>query len=124
MRRAFAATLVLIFSLPLIAPVLVSASAASQLPACCRRSGKHHCAMSMEMGNISTHDRSVSEKCPFSDFAHTPLMRPHAFPTPLSSATTSLAADPAAIVRAAEAGYRISADRARHKRGPPRLLAL
>jgi hypothetical protein len=123
-RRAFAATLVLIFSLPLIAPVLVSASAASQLPACCRRNGNHHCAMKMEMGDLPSHDRSVSEKCPFSPFAHTPLMQPHAFPVLVSSASTSLAAGPAAIVRAAEAGYRISADRARHKRGPPRLFAL
>ncbi|MGC2300915.1 MAG: hypothetical protein WA476_19065 [Acidobacteriaceae bacterium] len=124
MRRAFAATLVLLFSLPLIAPVFVPASAASQLPACCRRNGNHHCAMKMELGNLPSHDRAVSEKCPFSPFAHTPLMQPHAFTVLVSSASANLAAGPVAIVRAAEAGYRISAERARHKRGPPRLLAL
>jgi hypothetical protein len=124
MRRALAATLVVIFSLPLIAPLLASTPAESQLPACCRRNGKHHCAMSMEMGNLPSHYRTVSEKCPFSPLAHTPLMRPHAFNSVSAPVASRQAAGPAAIVRAAEAGYRISVDRARHKRGPPRLLAL
>ena len=79
MRRAFAVTLVLVFSLPLIAPLLASTPDESQLPACCRRNGKHHCAMSMEVGNIPSRFHVVSEKCPYSPFARTPLMQPHAF---------------------------------------------
>lgn len=46
-RRGFSILLVLIFSLgPLTA--LSSASEDAGLPACCRRSGKHHCAMAMQ----------------------------------------------------------------------------
>ena len=44
MRRALAFLLAALFSFELIAPALL-ASAASDLPACCRRNGKHHCAM-------------------------------------------------------------------------------
>ncbi|MGB9030480.1 MAG: hypothetical protein WCC27_10205 [Acidobacteriaceae bacterium] len=124
MRRAFAAALVLIFSLPLIAPLLASTPDESQLPACCRRNGKHHCAMSMQMGNIPSRFRVVSEKCPYSPFAHSPLLRPHPYTSVSAPAASRQTAGPAAIVGAAEAGYRISADRARHKRGPPRLLTL
>jgi hypothetical protein len=124
MRRVFAVTLVLVFSLPLIAPLLASTPDESQLPACCRRNGKHHCAMSMELGNIPSRFRVVSEKCPYSPFARTPLLQPHPFTSVKAPAAAGLAAGPAAIVRAAEAGYRVSADRTRQKRGPPRLLTL
>jgi|HubBroStandDraft_1064217.scaffolds.fasta_scaffold999183_1 hypothetical protein len=124
MRRAFAATLVLIFSLPLIAPLLASTPDESHLPACCRRNGKHHCAMSVELGNFPSHFHVVSQKCPYSPFSRTPLLQPHPFASMSAPAAAGPAAGPAAIVRAAEAGYRVSADCARHKRGPPRLLAL
>jgi hypothetical protein len=124
MRRAFAATLVVIFSLPLIAPLLASTPDESHLPACCRRNGKHHCAMTMEMGNIPSRFHVVSETCSFSPFARTPLVQPHPFASVSAPEAARQAAGPGAIVRAAEAGYRISTDRARHKRGPPRLLAL
>ena len=46
-RRGFSILLVLIFSLgPLTA--FSSASEDVSLPACCRRNGKHHCAMAMQ----------------------------------------------------------------------------
>jgi len=124
MRRAFAVTLVLVFSLPLIAPLLTSTPDDSQLPACCRRNGRHHCAMSMQMGNVPSRFRVVTERCPYSPFAHTPLLQPHPFISVSAPAASRQAVGPAAIVGAAEAGYRVSADRARHKRGPPGLLAL
>lgn len=44
MRRAPASLLLAVIGLPLITPLLL-ADARSQLPACCRRDGKHHCAM-------------------------------------------------------------------------------
>lgn len=48
MRRSFSILLIAIFSLgPLSA--LSSASEDASLPACCRRNGKHHCAMAAEM---------------------------------------------------------------------------
>jgi hypothetical protein len=124
MRRVASALLLLVFSLPLIAPAFLSTPDDSQLPACCRRDGKHHCAMSMAMGNIPSRYRTVSEKCPFSPFAHPQLMVPHAFALHNATAVDRLPGSPESIIREAETGYRISADRNRHKRGPPTLLSL
>lgn len=127
MRRAWAAILVVLFSYPLIAPAFASSPVDSQLPACCRRDGKHHCAMQMadmEVGNIPSGLTTVSEKCPWAPFAHGPLMLPHSFTPSPHRTIAGLSHGPALVVRAAEAGYRISADRTRHKRGPPRLLSL
>ena len=44
MRRAIAHSLLVTFSLLLIAP-LFAPDAEANLPACCRRAGKHHCMM-------------------------------------------------------------------------------
>jgi hypothetical protein len=46
-RRGFSILLVLIFSLGPLA-TLSAASEDASLPACCRRNGEHHCAMSMQ----------------------------------------------------------------------------
>jgi len=43
-RRVLSFTLLLLFSLPLISPVLaLTAGSDANLPACCRRNGAHHC---------------------------------------------------------------------------------
>jgi hypothetical protein len=48
MRRALAITLLIAFAAPLAQPILAATvDAESQLPACCRRHGKHHCSMRM-----------------------------------------------------------------------------
>lgn len=124
MRRTLAAFLVTLFSLPLIAPALASVPDDSQLPACCRRDGKHHCAMNMEVGNIPPSSRVVSEKCPYSPFAHALFVQQHTLAAANHTSIAGPSAGPAAIIGAAEAGYRISADRTRHKRGPPQKLTL
>jgi hypothetical protein len=124
MRRAFAIALVLVFSLPLIAPALASSPDDSQLPACCRRDGKHHCALNIQVGNIPSTAHVVSSRCPYSPCALTPLLQPHLFAGVNVPTVAGPSAGTAAVIRAAEAGYRISADRTRHKRGPPQFLAL
>ena len=64
MRRALATFLVAMFSLPLIAPVLL-ADTDSNLPACCRRGGQHHCAMSnIADQSFGTGMRAVQPRCP------------------------------------------------------------
>jgi hypothetical protein len=45
MRRALASLLLALFTIPLIVPALHT-NGDSSLPECCRRGGKHHCAMS------------------------------------------------------------------------------
>jgi len=44
MRRIAASLLAAFFSLTLITPALLASGADSNLPACCRRSGQHHCS--------------------------------------------------------------------------------
>lgn len=117
--------------LPLIAPMLsTGAMAESTLPACCRRGGKHHCAMSaaaraMLLGATNDSAPRVSalpQQCPYRQrslvAAHL-----HVF-TPASAAkhTTFLLHAPSASAQA-ECLRRISFDRSRQKRGPPSLLS-
>ncbi|MCU1258919.1 MAG: hypothetical protein JWO80_1804 [Bryobacterales bacterium] len=67
MRRAFASLLLAIFSFPLIAPSLLT-NAISELPSCCRRGGKHRCAMAEKSGQVGTPNGPVlnasQPKCP------------------------------------------------------------
>jgi hypothetical protein len=123
-RRAFSILLLVVFSVPLIAPAFASAPDDSQLPACCRRAGKHHCGMNVEVGGIPSSFHVISARCPYSPFTHGPLMPQHAFAAPADSVSINPASGTAAVVRQAEAGYRVSTDRTRHKRGPPQNLAL
>jgi len=47
LRRLLSIFLVAMFGLPLVSPLLaLTAKSESNLPACCRRSGQHHCMMS------------------------------------------------------------------------------
>jgi hypothetical protein len=115
MRRALAMVLLTLFSLPLIAPAFALAPDESQLPACCRRGGKHQCASSSYV---------VSEKCPHCPFTHPLLMPPHPLASIVRPVALGPVQGPASIVYAAEAGYRVSVDRTRHKRGPPENLSL
>jgi hypothetical protein len=124
MRRALALLLLVGFSFPLIAPALTAPPDESTLPACCRRAGAHHCAMGGVTVAVPVGSHSVAAKCPCCPFGHLALMLPHAFAALSATPAAGLAAGPAILVRDAEAGYRISADRTRQKRGPPTLLSL
>lgn len=116
--------LMLVFSFPLIAPLFTSGPDDADLPACCRRNGKHHCAMAGMMVQAESRYVTVSERCPYSPFAHVALMLPHYFVPDTRPPSSISGSGPSTPVRAAEAGYRISADRSRQKRGPPFLMAL
>jgi hypothetical protein len=64
-RRSLAISLLLLFSLPLIAPLLaLQAGANGNLPACCRRNGAHHCAMQIPNASQQMHLSAVHERCP------------------------------------------------------------
>ena len=118
----FAATL-----LPLIAPILsMRASAELLLPACCRRDGTHHCAMSADeravlMGDSASNRLRVSAVCEVyphgpSSLGAVPLSG--YVPGMNARQTAGLLQEPAAALQA-ECLRRISFDRSRQKRGPP-----
>src|ERR1035438_5923784 len=62
MRRLAASLLLLLLCAGLALPVLVARE--SGVPACCRRSGKHHCAMPPQGGGF----RTLAPNCPYRRF--------------------------------------------------------
>ena len=126
MRRVAAILLLFVLSFSLIAPAL-SADAESNLPACCRRGGKHHCSMmGQDMAEAPPSGPAVNvlhTRCPF--FPNGSSILPHSGSALLAA---SQPADAAMVIRIAaparaEAGYRISLDSSHQKRGPPSLLS-
>ncbi len=129
MRRVSAILQVFLFSFSLLGPALLVDSE-SNLPACCRRNGKHHCGMTAaEMADMAQTPPSGPAagarraKCPF--FPSGGAVLPHpgaallAAPQQASVSTVGQTAAPPHAGRA----YRISFDRAHPKRGPPSLLS-
>jgi len=127
MRRILAISLLAMFLLPTAMPLfaLGTKDPDANLPACCRRNGKHHCMMSMEMMQAmlsGTQVRAVPMKCPL-------------FPRTLNTAQhNQLSTRAAALIFAelvshpalhlqTEARARVARDCARQKRGPPALLS-
>lgn len=121
MRRALASVLLALFSFPLMLPIL-RADAASMLPSCCRRAGKHHCSVDSESSSQEGLD-PVQPKC--SSYPATIAVHGNwniAFFKNAPSIHTSLVSYPSVEART-EAQYRVSFSRSRQKRGPPSLIS-
>jgi hypothetical protein len=120
-RRLLSIALLLLFSLPLISPLLaLTSNGDTILPACCRRNGAHHCAMKLPPAagiNLS----SIPQHCPAFPAVVTPVRHGDlSFPVEslistglISHSTLSLQTQPRA---------RTAFDRARQQRGPPTEL--
>jgi hypothetical protein len=128
MRRVPAILLVLLFSFSLIGPALF-VDDESNLPACCRRSGNHHCSMTdRDMADMAEAPSSgpaadaLHTKCPF--FPNCGAVVPESGPALLATTQQAAVSIVSQIVDRvqAEAGYRISFSRSHYKRGPPTLL--
>jgi hypothetical protein len=127
MRRSLSILLILFFGLGPLA-VTLSASDDSRLPACCRRHGAHHCAMSEQMAAQMAAMASDAESAAPSVKA--PATCPYfpGYTVALSSMTLALAPAqvtlPALIAQphspaASRANARASQLRTRANRGPP-----
>jgi len=123
MRRASAISVVAAICFSLIAP-LAFVSPESNLPACCRRHGAHHCAMAMDASASTTQPsfRPVLQRCPSFPIATATSGGACAFvkdsTTPFALAVSHPSKRPQT-----EAFYGISFSRSRLKRGPPALLS-
>jgi hypothetical protein len=131
MRRLLSIWLFAVIVLPLIAPLLSNGAAAeSNLPACCRRNGKHHCMMSMAEAAValSAQDgehrfQAPPETCPYQQRAMTSSAHHEISAIRIAPSTATLGLqDPTALAQV-ECLRRISFDRSRQKRGPPSLLS-
>lgn len=125
MRRGFSLFLILLFSLgPLVATV--QGEDESRLPACCRRNGAHHCAMTVAQTSLlalaaGQHILISPNTCPrFPGYAFT-----------IASSVHALAVSPAGLpplavslhsAKAARAAARVSLARTRSSRAPPALF--
>jgi len=111
-RRILAFLLLGLFSFALIAPALSAANADSQLPACCRRAGKHHC------GQTSGSSGFNAARC-----AHFPQIS--VIPAPTAAVTGAIQSGKTALIversnaSRTEAHPQIVHARANQKRGPP-----
>jgi hypothetical protein len=123
MRRALSILLILLFG-PGPLAVTLSASDDSRLPACCRRHGAHHCAMSEQMAAM------MSEPEPGTPSIKAPVTCPYFPGYMVASSSTNLALAPAPVSlptliaelhspAAGRAAARIRQMRTRANRGPP-----
>lgn len=118
MRRIAATLLLLTFSIALITPVLSASDPEAKLPTCCRRNGKHHCAVmgSTEPSSVPTLQASRCVSYPTATVvAANPLV---SLPV-ISLASIAAPIYHPAVRPQAQSLCRDSFSRTRQKRGPP-----
>ena len=132
-RRCIAALLLVVFGLPLFASaVSMGQDPENALPACCRRNGAHHCAMSMGQRAAVSAGQAASATprfeaplacCPYCP-ASPVASHVNVLGTPVESTAVLLQfhTQPA-VVAQTEARWRIAREGARQKRGPPKVLS-
>ncbi|WP_446742837.1 hypothetical protein [Silvibacterium acidisoli] len=120
MRRLQAIMLLLFFCALQSMPVLgITKDSNGELPACCRRAGKHHCAMQMEaMTKSGLAFKSITEKCSCPMHPSVSSQGFTAFVAAKDVFYAGVLSHPACHAQS-EAHYRVSFDRSRQKRGPP-----
>jgi hypothetical protein len=121
MRRSVAIVLALLFSWMLVLPAFASTTR-SNLPACCRKDGKHHCMQSASSDPSTPRIAAVNAKCPCcpSSFSLAPSHELWA-PAASDAIFAGLVRHPA-VSPQTEAAFRVSFFRAHQKRGPPSRL--
>jgi len=118
--RTIAIALLSFFATDLATPFLAP-DAQPDLPACCRRDGKHHCAMMDMLESSDGTPKLASSRCPlFPRHSVTANIDSSAPPPPVLSSAGFVFINPTAKAQP-EALYRISHARSRQKRGPPFL---
>jgi hypothetical protein len=120
MRRGLAIVVAMLVSWTLVLPAF-SIPVESNLPACCRRAGKHHCTMDRAQAQqLGQSLATLTVKCPY--FPHFTMSGHHEAYTGPSAAFfyAELVCHPAQAPQT-EADHRISFNRSRQKRGPPVL---
>jgi hypothetical protein len=123
-RRSIATGLLCLFLTLCAAPTLFFDSE-SNLPACCRRDGKHQCSM-IDISRQTTGGARLSAvtlKCPLFPKVVPPAHGFQLYPFATQSFFQGVLRQPA-FPRQAEIRYRVSSTRAHQKRGPPRSTSV
>lgn len=129
MRKFFAIALLAVFGLPFVSPLLaMTAKSETNLPACCRRNGKHNCMMSAaernQLENNAPAFSSPPEKCPYAPVAILGTHHPTTFSYRARQTIYADLATGAAGTGQTQSKLRIALDRTHGKRGPPALFIL
>jgi hypothetical protein len=128
-RRLLAILIAILVGLPAVTPLFALATGDDPgRPACCRRDGKHHCMLvDMQTSGSAASSRSgfgapaVSERCPYG--AKSAPAKPHSdWSLDIAQAIFAGVVTHPSVAPQTESKRRISADRSRHKRGPPASL--
>jgi hypothetical protein len=128
LRRLISILLLAVLGLPFV-PQLLAATVKSEsnLPACCRRSGKHRCMMSSEEKKLGASAKPAFgaplEKCPYAPAAIAVSHHPANGVTSSSVIYAGMVSHPS-VRPQTESKRRISQDRSRSQRGPPTLTSL
>jgi hypothetical protein len=124
LRKLITIALLAVFGLPFASSLFaLTPKNEANLPACCRRNGKHHCMMSMAERDKLAGDKPAfaapPEKCPFAP-SHSLIVpnRDLVGILPSSAIFVGLISHPAVYPQTL-ALWRINRDRSNHKRGPP-----
>jgi hypothetical protein len=126
LRKLLSIALLVVFGLPFASSLLaLSPTSDANLPACCRRHGKHHCSMSAEQRARLLSDTpsftAPPEHCPFAP-AHAFLVPGSQFAGAVhfaaSSSFAGLRAQPIAYVQP-QSTDRAARERSNQERGPP-----
>ena len=121
MSRAVASLLLVLFGFPLISPAFADFD--SNIPACCRKAGKHACELAGHRHNTSGPQFAVPGCPQFAGVRAIPASAKQAGLGLTAHAFFVLLASPAARQAQTHALYRISYSRTGQKRGPPSFLA-
>jgi hypothetical protein len=121
MRRSVAILVSLLFSWMLILPVFAP-STESNLPACCRKNGEHHCMTPDSDGLSGSSVAAVKAKCPsFPQLLSVSSQWQLASPSTAAGVFAGIVQHPA-VAPQTHAAARISSFRSNQKRGPPSFL--
>ena len=126
MRRFISISLLLLFTLPLVSPLFAASTADANVRACCRRNGKHHCAMAATAQSpansaATANAASIHERCPCNPASSAAVNLPFVPNKTEASIYTGVLSQPAGHTQT-ESLFRISSGRSHQKRGPPSLF--
>lgn len=125
-RRLLSISLLLLLTLTLVSPLFAASTADANVPACCRRDGRHQCTMAAAIsqrstGNASeTETASVHESCPYNPAAPAAISLPFVSDEIQTAVSAGIVSSSAPLAQT-EVSLRISIDRSHQKRGPPSL---
>ena len=123
MVRVSAILLVALLSFLLTIPAVLASAAHSNLPACCRRGGKHQCTMTASQSESSSGPAAQADRCLFYPAAKGAPANPTVSLPGTSRAIFAGIVNHPASRPQIEALWRISYSRASQKRGPPAPLS-